>query len=367
MKEPELTATVPITLEVSEELTPAVDTNTPEGKKFLAMLVDVRTSLYYETGVIFPAIQVSGNSPAQAGSYIIWLNEVPAVTGHIRGDSVMVNDSAEKIRIYGLTGEDIPNPATGKPAAWIKRDQRERAEQAGLQVWDKHEVLLMHLTAFLRKHGRDFLGLQEVQTMMNTLKGAYPDLVDEVIPKVVPVQKLTEILQRLVDEQVSIRDLKTILQCLSENGRSESDALALCEHVRTALKRKICYQLSEGKPTLFIYQLDPEIEEVFRNSIRHSAAGPHLNMDTETIQSVLDAVHAQIGKLPPTAQRPVILTDGDIRRFVRRMLEYNYPDLAVIQYEQLTPEISVQPLGFIRFLQPQVLADGSTHELGAGV
>src|SRR4029453_2111014 len=118
-------------------------------------------------------------------------------------------------------------------------------------------------------------------------------------------------------------------------SRTDSDIVALTERVRTALKRKICYQLSEGRPTLFVYQLDPEIEEAFRSSIRQSAAGPYLSMDPTLIQQVLDAMHHQIGNLPSTAQRPVILTDGDIRRFVKRLLDYNYPDVAVLQYEQL--------------------------------
>src|SRR5262249_18298423 len=150
--------------------------------------------------------------------------------------------------------EDAPNPATGKPAAWIKKEYRDRAKSVGLQVWDTHEILLMDLTAFLRKHAREFLGIQEVQTMLNALKSAYPDLIEEVVPKVISLQQLTDVLQRLVEEQVSIRDLKTILQCLSESGRVDSDILTLTESVRTALKRKICYSLSEGRPTLFVYQ-----------------------------------------------------------------------------------------------------------------
>ena len=191
--EPELTATIPVTLDVSESLTRFVDTSAPEGKKFLESLVAIRTSLYYEMGVVFPAIQVNGNNPYQAGTYKIWLNEVPAVTGQIRLDSVLVNDSAKRIHVYGLTGEDTTNPATGKPAAWIKREFLDRARSAGLQVWDTEEILLMHLTAFLRKHAREFLGIQEVQTMLSTIRSGYPDLDDEVVPKVVPLQRLTEV------------------------------------------------------------------------------------------------------------------------------------------------------------------------------
>src|SRR5262249_16269087 len=158
------------------------------------------------------------------------------VTGQVKLDSLLINDSAKQIQSYGLIGEDTKNPANGKPAAWIKKESHERAKNAGLQVWDTHEILLMHVTAFFRSHAREFLGIQEVQTMMNALKSAYPDLVDEVVPKVVSLQRLTEVLQRLVEEQVSIRDLKTILQSLTEGGRVETDVVAQTEHVRTALK-----------------------------------------------------------------------------------------------------------------------------------
>src|SRR5206468_1828905 len=168
-------------------------------------------SLYYELGVIFPSIQISGNTPYESGAYLIWLNEVPVVTGQVRLDAVMVNASAQNIFIYGFKGEETPNPATGKPAAWISKDLRERAINSGLQVWDTQEILIMHISHFLKKHAKEFLGLQEVQWMVASLKEYYPTLVEEVIPKIVSLQLLTEILQRLVEEEISIRDLKTIL------------------------------------------------------------------------------------------------------------------------------------------------------------
>ncbi|MGE5714673.1 MAG: type III secretion system export apparatus subunit SctV [Betaproteobacteria bacterium] len=344
---PQLTATVPLALQTSNALTPFVDRATEGGKKFYEQLLALRNSLYYELGVIFPSIAIEGSAPGEGGSYIIWADEVPVVNGQVRTDCVLVNAAVAQISVYGFQGEDTSNPVTGKPAAWISRDQAERAKGAGFQVWDTAEILLLHLAHYLRKNAKEFIGIQDVQVMVSALKQTYPTLVEETVPKPVSLQLLTDILRRLVEEEASVRDLKTIFQTLCEWGRVEHDVLALTEHVRAGLRRKICYQVSQGRPLLFVYQLDPEIEEMFRNSIRQSASGAYLAMDPALSRQVMDAVRAQIGDLPPGAQRPVIVTDAEIRRFVKRLLDFAIPDVTVLSYDQLTPQINLQPLGMI--------------------
>jgi type III secretion protein V len=351
--EPDLTITIPLVLELSEELTPFVNTRTPEGRTFAQLFGEIRNALYYQTGIIFPPVQIRGNQPYAGAVYKIWMNEVPAVTGQLRMDAVLVNTTAANIQLFGIAGEDTRNPADGSPAAWISKADMERARAARLQVWETHEVLLMHLAQFLRKHAREFIGFQEVQWMVNRVKAFYPALVDEVIPKPVSVQQLTEILQRLAEERVPIRDLKSILQALSEAARVEQDSASRVEHVRVAMRQKLCFHLASGNQSLFVYQLDPEIEELFRNSVRQGAAGPQLAMDPESVQRVFSAADARLANLPATAQRPVILTDSDIRRFVYRLLSFHIPEISVISYDQLTPQISVQPLGVIAFPDPR--------------
>jgi len=346
-QDPQVSVTVPLVLQVSEALTPLLDTATDTGKQFYEQLVQVRNGLYYDLGVIFPAIQVKGNTPGEAGSYTIWANEVPVVSGQIRLDAALVNDTAENLAIYGFKAEDTSNPATGKAAAWVPRADAERAKAVGLQVWDTHEILLLHVTHYLKRNARDFIGIQEVQGMVAALKQYYPTLVEETIPKPISLQTLTEILRRLVEEEVSIRDLKIILQTLCEWGRVEHEVLALTEQVRAGLKRKICYQISHGRPLLFVYRLDPEFEDMFRNSIRQSASGAYLSMDPASSQQLMGAARAQIGDLPPGAQRPVIVTDAEIRRFVKRLLDFAIPEITVLSYDQLTPQINLQPLGTI--------------------
>ncbi len=347
LKGPEFSVTVPIVLNVSQDLTSAIDLAGVEGQLFYEKLAAVRKSLYYEGGVMFPAIHVLGNNPFSPGLYEIWLNEVPSATGEIRPDRVLVDASAKKLAVFNIGAEETRNPATGRPASWVPKANAERAKATGNQVWDTHEILLMHLTHFLRKNAREFIGVQEAQIIAARAREFYPTLVDELVPKPLSYQQLAEVLQKLVDEQVSIRDLKTIFQSLGEIAREEGDVLVLSEHVRVALKRKICYQLSGGKPMLFVYQLDPEIEEMFRNSVRQGSRGAYLAMDAPSIQRIVDATRAQIGDLPSTAQKPVVLTDGDIRRFVKRLLDYHFPDLSVLSYDQLTQTIDVQPLAVV--------------------
>jgi type III secretion protein V len=186
-----------------------------------------------------------------------------------------------------------------------------------------------------------------VQWTLGAIKKHYPALVDEVVPKPISLQQLTEVLKLLAAEDVSIRDMKAILQCLGGHGHSTRDSQELAERVRVSLRRKICFTVSEGKPLLFVYQLDQDLQDLFQNSIRQNANGSYLSMDPESVDIVVKAVQREISKLPPTAQRPAIVVSKEIRRFVRRVLARDFPDVQVLSYEELAPEMNVQLVGKI--------------------
>ncbi len=346
--EPQITITLPIFVQVGLDLAPWVDLQTPVGQAFYRKLTDLRNTLYVQLGIIFPPIQIAANQPRAADqNFVIWLNEVPVARGRVRTESVLANSDVEKLRACGITGEETANPATGKPACWIPRGDLANAQAAGFQVWDTHEVLTLHLASFLRSHAHEFIGLQEVQWTLAAIKKHYPALVDEVVPKPVSLQQLTEVLKLLAEAEVSIRDMKAILQCLADYGHAVHDSNDLAERVRVALRRKICFSVTDGKPLLFLYQLDGGLQDLFHNCIRQNANGPYLSMDPESIDLVVKAAQKEIGKLPPTAQRPAIVTDKEIRRFVKRVLSRDFPDLQVLSYEELAPEMNVQVLGKI--------------------
>jgi type III secretion protein V len=200
----------------------------------------------------------------------------------------------------------------------------------------------------LRRHAREFLGVQEVQSGLEQLEKAFPALVKECIPKVVSVLKLTDIMQRCVEEEISVRDLRGILQALAEWGQVEADSVMLTEHVRSSMKRYISHKYTRGSNTLVVYLLDPQIEEAIRSAIKHTSAGSHLALEPDLAAEIISAVRHECGHLPPTAQRPLILTAMDIRRYVRKLLEYEFmPPFSVVSYQELSPELNIQPVARI--------------------
>jgi type III secretion protein V len=357
--EPQITITLPIFIQVGPDVAPYVDLQKPAGQAFYQKLTELRNALYLQLGIIFPPIQIAASQPRVADqNFYVWLNEVPVVGGRLRTEEVLVNASLDKLTVCGIRGEEATNPATGKPACWIARAERAKAEAAGFQVWDTNEVLTLHLASFLRRHAHEFIGLQEVQWTLTAIKKHYPALVDEVIPKPVSLQQLTEILKLLAEDEVSVRDMKGILQCLGEHSQTARETSELVERVRIALRRKICFALTDGKPLLFVCQLDEGLRELFQNSIRQNANGSYLAMDPENIDLIVKAAQKEFGSLPFTAQRPAIVTGKDIRRFVKRVLARDFPDLQVLSYEELSPEMNVQLLGKIGAAAAVQIAQG---------
>ncbi|MDY7225512.1 type III secretion system export apparatus subunit SctV [Hyalangium rubrum] len=338
----------PIVLEVSDALVPYVDSRQDSGKFLFELIPFMRDGLFVELGVRFPGVRARGNSGLPPGAYQIQINEVPVVTGQATIGHVLVNDTVDRLKLMNIQGFEAINPATRQPAAWVPEQYRDTLEAAGLTTWDVPGYIILHLAAILRRNARDFLGVQEVQTMLDQLEKAFPAIIKEVVPKVVNVLKLTDILQRLVEEEISTRDLRGILQSLSEYGQVEADNVMLTEHVRAALRRYISHKYARGTGTLVVYLLDPQIEEAIRGSIKRTSAGTHLALEPELAQEIVQAVKAECGHLPPSAQRPVILTAMDIRRYVRKLLEYEFnPPFSVLSYQELAPDLNIQPVARI--------------------
>ncbi len=347
VEEMQMSFTVPMAVIVSRELTYLIDKNTREGAAFRAEVPRLRNALYFDLGVMVPFCYIGGDAPIAANEYYIAIKEVPVATGSLRANCVYVNDSAENIRVFGIEGENVSNPADLRPGSWIPADQKHIAETAGLKVWEPADVILLHLSRVMRRYAHDFLGIQESQGYLDFITRGMPKLVEEVIGKVVTIHQFTDVLQRLVQEGISIRDTKSILDALSEWGRIEKDPVMLTEHIRSAMRRYISFRYALGSDTLFVYLLDPEIEDVIRGAIRRTSTGSFLSLDPTIAHDILDAIRREIADQPPTAQQPVIVTDMELRRFVRKMVELEFSSLAVLSYQELTPELNIQPIGRI--------------------
>ncbi len=339
--------TLPVILETGKNLT-ALIKKEKTGTNFIdEMVPKMRHALYQDLGIRFPGIHVRTDSDSlEPNEYSIFLNEVPIVRGRVIENSVLTNETEETLRRYNLPFTTSKN-MIGTAALWVENRYVEVLKKAGIKYWKPLDVMILHLSQFYKQYASEFLGIQEVRAILEFVEKSFPDLVKEVT-RLVPLQKLTEIFRRLVQEQVSIKDLRTILESLSEWAQTEKDTVLLTEYVRSSLKRYISYKYSLGQTVLSVYLLDPEIEDMIRGAIKQTSAGSYLALDPDSVQLILHAMRGVIVPTPPGGQPPVLLTAIDVRRFARKLIEGDFPDLPVVSYQEIVPEVRIQPLGRIQ-------------------
>lgn len=343
----EFALTLPIILELGKELSEATRKKKGGPNLVQEMIPRLRQALYQDLGIRFPGVHVRTDSPIlDEDEYFILLNEVPVVRGKIPRDYLLTNELEENLRRYNLPFISYKN-AAGLPSLWVGEQYMEIMEKAGIKYWKPLEVMILHLSHFFRSNAGEFIGIQEVRSMLEFIERSFPDLVKEVT-RLVPLQKLTEIFKRLVQEQISIKDLRTIMEALSEWAQTEKDTVLLTEYVRASLRRYISYRYSQGQSTLSVYLLDPEIEEMVRGAIKQTSAGSYLALDPDSVNLILKAMRNTITPTPPGGQPPVLLTAIDVRRFVRKLIETEFADVAVVSYQEIIPEIRIQPLGRVQ-------------------
>jgi type III secretion protein V len=339
--------TLPVVLEVGSAISQMIRKD-KQGLTFIdQMIPKMRHALYQDLGVRFPGVHVRTDSPTfDANEYAIHLNEVPIVRGKIILKHLLTNESEETLRRYNIPFI-MQKGTLGMPALWVDEKYQEILQRAGIRFWTGMEVIILHLSKFYRQYAAEFIGIQEVRAILEFIEKSFPDLIKEVT-RLVPLQKLTEILRRLVQEQVSIKDLRTILESLSEWAQTEKDTVLLTEYVRSSLKRFISYKYSLGQSVLSVYLLDPEIEDMIRGAIKQTSAGSYLALDPDSVQLILHAMRHTIQPTPAGGQPPVLLTAIDVRRFARKLIEGEFPELAVVSYQEIVPEIRIQPLGRVQ-------------------
>ncbi len=306
----------------------------------------VRRALYHETGVPFPGVQLRFNSNLKNNSYAILLREIPISQGLVLPQKVLVREQADNLVMLGFSYTNSENFLPGLPCLWVEEKQLPLLKKANMQCLQSAEVLAYHLSYVLKHNANSFLGIQETRFLLSQMEVNFSELTREV-QKILPLQRIAEVLQRLTTEQVSIRDLRSIFEALVEWGQKEKDMVLLVEYVRTSLKRQISYQYGTALNMLPAYLFDTALEDEFRAAIRQTSAGAYLTLDPNVSARFLQNLKKEIGTLPQVPPMPVILTSMDIRRYVRKTIEAEYVDLPVISYQELTPEITVQPLGRI--------------------
>lgn len=337
----EFSVTVPLLMDVSAASQEVVDANAMNDE-----LIRVRKALYHDLGVPFPGIHLRFNESLPAGHYKILLHEVPIAEGVFQAKCVLAREKPDSLRMLGISFTEEKPFLRGLLPLWVPEDRVKDLEKARVPYLAPTQLLTYHLSIILKRYAGDFVGLQETKYLLEQMEAQFPEVVREV-QRVLPVQKITEVFQRLVQEEVSIRNLRTILQALIEWGQKEKEAVLLTEYVRASLKRYISYKFSRGQNILAVYLLEPSLEEKIRKAVRQTSAGAYLALEPMTVKALLTSVRREVGDILETNQRPVLLTSLDVRRYTRKLIEQEFYELPVLSHQELTEEITIQPLGRI--------------------
>jgi type III secretion protein V len=309
-------------------------------------LIQIRRALYMELGIPFPGINLNLNPEISGGRYIIQVSEIPVARGLLKPGHLFAMETAANLTLLGIDFTPGQALVPGLQALWVPLSQKQQLHRADITYMTPTRLLAYHLSLVVRQHAAEFIGLQETKGLLEKMGEGFPDLVEE-LQKILSVAQIADVLQRLVQEEISVRDLKAIFQSLIEQGQKEKDIVMLTEYVRTGLRRYICYRYSGGQNLLSAYMLDQEVEELIRKAIRKTGGNSYLVLSPNNAKPIIEAVKENIGGSLPQAIPPVLLTSMDVRRYVKKLVETEMKTLPVLSYQELTNDIIIQPLGRI--------------------
>jgi type III secretion protein V len=309
-------------------------------------IAQIRQALFFDLGVPFPGIHLRYNKGRKDTGYEVLLHETPIVKGLFKEGHVLVLNQKDQLDILDIPRIDEEAFLPGGQVSWVPEDQMPALKDMGIKYMDLPSILSYHLSFVLKKHAGEFVGLQEAKAILAKIEDKCGELVKEV-QRLLPLQKIAEIFQRLVSEDISIRNLRVILESLVEWAQKEKETVMLTEYVRISLKRYISYKYSNGQNLLPSYILDQQVEDMIRNGIRQTSAGAYLALDPRTSANLVNHIVETVGDLSAMSVKPALVVSMDIRRYVRKLIETELYTLPVLSFQELTPEINVQPLARI--------------------
>ena len=337
-----LLALDPLELEVGYSLIPLVDPG--QGGDLLDRVRLVRRQFATDLGFVVPPVRIRDNLQLKPAAYAIKIRGLAVSRGEILpGHYLAMNPGTATEPIGGVPTTE---PTFGLPAQWVTAAERERAQVLGYTVVDPSSVITTHLTETIRRHARDLLGRQEVQALIEVLKPSHPSVVEALVPNLVPVGTVQKVLQNLLAEGVSIRDLALVLEVLADAGPTTKDPLLLTEYARQALGRTICRSLASADGTLKVFTLSPALEQLLADALADADQGRYLALEPRTAQRVIEGIAKTVGKEPPDGT-PVVLCSPAIRPHLRRLTERYLPHLAILSYNEIGSDVTLKALAMV--------------------
>ena len=331
-----------IGIELGYGLIPLVDAS--QGGDLLERVVMIRRQCAMDMGIIVPVIRLRDNIQLGVNEYVIKVKGVEVAKGEIMMDHLMALSSTENPR--KLDGIETVEPTFGLPAVWIPESDREKAEMYGYTTVDAPSVIATHLTETIKRHSAELLNRQQVQVLIDNLRNSQPALVDEVVPKLFSLGEIQKVLCNLLRENVSIRDMGTIIEVMSDYGSTVRDTELLTEYVRKSLARAISSRfVPDGKAR--VITLDPKLEQLIGERVKQTEQGSYVALDQDQVQRLYLSLKAAVENETKKGITPIVLTSPAIRRHFKNVTAQMIPDLVVLSYNEMDTTVEVFSDGVI--------------------
>ena len=332
-----------IELEFGYGIIPLADVN--QGGDLLDRVVMIRRQIALELGCVVPMIRLRDNIQLNPNQYLIKIKGVPVSEGEILFDHYMaMNPGYVEEEISGIPTFE---PSYHLPAIWITESQRERAESLGYTVVDPPSIIATHLMEIIRSHLDELLTRQDVHNLIENVKEANETLVSELVPKLLNVGEIQKVLQNLLAEGISIRDLVTIFETLADYAPTTHDTDVLTEYVRQSLKRAISNQYFNHNETTSVVTLDPNVEQVIMDSVKQTEQGAYLALDPDYTNRLMTSLREETDKLEELGRTPIIITSPIVRMYLKKLTQEQFRNLHVLSYNEIDSDVELQSVGMV--------------------
>lgn len=333
----------PIELEFGYGIIPLADTN--QGGDLLDRVVLIRRQIALELGSVVPMIRLRDNIQLNPNQYIIKIKGIQISEGEILFDHYMaMNPGYVEEEITGIPTFE---PSFHLPAIWITEGQRERAETLGYTVVDPPSIIATHLTEVIRGHIHELLNRQDVQNLVNNIQEANQTLITELVPKLLNIGEIQKVLQNLLKEGISIRDLVTIFETLADYAPTTRDSDVLTEYVRQSLKRAISNKYFPPNEMTSVVTLDPKVEQEIMGAVKQSEQGAYLALDPSVTREIIESVQAEVNKLEDLGKSAIVITSPIVRMYFKRLTQDYFKDLIVVSYNEIDSNVELQSVGMV--------------------
>ena len=333
----------PIELEFGYGIIPLADVN--QGGDLLDRVVMIRRQIALELGAVVPIIRLRDNIQLNPNQYIIKIKGIQVSEGEILFDHYMaMNPGYVEEEITGIPTFE---PSFHLPAIWITESQRERAESMGYTVVDPPSIIATHLTEVIRQHIAELLTRQDVQNLINNIKDNNSALIDELVPKLLGIGEIQKVLQNLLEEGISIRDLVTIFETLADHAAVTRDTDILTEYVRQSLKRAISGKYFPPNEVTNVITLDPKVEQEIMGAVKNTEQGSYLSLDPARTKAIMDSLGEELKKLEDMGKNPIVITSPIVRLYFKKLASDYYKDIIVISYNEVESNIELQSVGMV--------------------